>query len=190
MKKYLYLTQPEWAGAWVNGGEIPLNLATAYKRMDRDGIYTPDEGLIDDTTHDIQLFDPAIIQFGGDFKNVSIGGITVGGEVVFSNFNGSRYADDGVILSLCNQKDASIKDRLRKSVCVEIISIDVLKRELDNQFGVVSEARNCEYTNTHNRGHFLKSEQDSWQDEFRLFWKKDGPLRAMLPSGIGKIVDC
>lgn len=188
MKKYLYLTKPEWAEAWVNGGSIPLNQATAYKRMDRDGIYTPDEGLIYESTHDVDKFDPTIINMQGQFKNITIGSITVGGEVVLSGFNGSRYEDDGVILSLCNVMDISIQKKLNKLVCVEISDFNELKRVIDEQLKVQSEAKSCKYTSGHNRNHFLKSEKDSWQNEFRFFWPIKGPVKVELPPGIAKIL--
>ncbi|CAI1583531.1 MULTISPECIES: hypothetical protein [Serratia] len=188
MKKYLYLTKPEWADAWVNGGKIPLNLATAYKRMDRDGIYTPDEGIIYETTHDVDAIDPRYLQFGETFKDCSVGGIYVNGVLVVPPVSGSRYEDDGVILSLCNVRDDEIKKRLNKQVGVEILDVYKLKEVIDSQLKVNSDAKSCSYTSGHIRNHFTKSEKDSWQNEFRLFWSIQGPVEVELPSGIASVI--
>lgn len=29
---YLYLTRPEWAAAWTDGGSVPINPASLYRR--------------------------------------------------------------------------------------------------------------------------------------------------------------
>ena len=184
MSKYLYLTCPDWAKAWVNGGKVPLNPASVYKRMDREGIYTPDENLIYESTHDLQLLHPAVKIEGS--KNVSIGKVVINGITVAENVIASKYEEDGIILSLCNRKSKDIAHKLNKTACVKILDIDHLKNILDDQLGKVSIAKECEYTASYERNHFLKSTEDQWQDEFRLFWDHQTRVQVILPKGIAK----
>lgn len=45
-----------------------------------------------------------------------------------------------------------------------------LKKYIDEQLGCVGIYQRCEYTKTHQRNHFLKSKDDAWQQEYRIFW--------------------
>lgn len=187
MEKYLYLNFPEWKDAWINGGKIPLNPASVYKRMDRDGIYTPDENLIYESTHDLDQLEP-IVKVGVGARNVSIGKIISNGVTIAENVQASRYEEDGVILSLCNRKSKSIAKKLKKQACVKIINFELLKKAIDEQLGKVSIAKPCKYTDSYERNHFLKSTEDEWQDEFRLFWDHQEKVEIILPKGIAKSV--
>ncbi|HCA9548793.1 hypothetical protein HXX54_12945 [Klebsiella pneumoniae] len=167
MEKYLYLTELSWVEPWVNGGVIPLKCASSYKSIERHGIFTPDENLIDTSTHDINQFASAI-----SIENSSV--TFLGGEI-----NGiklpnvmkiERKTEDGLVLCLANRRSNYIAKRLGKKACVKIFNIFELKEVLDEQIGVFSLMDKCEYTKTHLRNHFLKSELDSWQEEYRLFW--------------------
>lgn len=76
---------------------------------------------------------------------------------------------------------------------MKILDIDKIKEVLDFSVGSVSVGRDCQYTNGYNRNHFLKSTDDEWQDEYRLFWNeyqetKDGMLWANIPKGLAKKV--
>ncbi|QFT55396.1 hypothetical protein [Microbulbifer sp. THAF38] len=184
MYKYLYLTHPEWASAWVSGGKIPLNPASAYKKMDREGIYTPDENLIYESTHDLESFGHLIKVDG--VRDLKIGKIVENGRTIAENVRASKYHEDGVILSLCNRKSKEIAKKLNKKACVKILDVDVLKKVIDDQLGKVSIAKCCEYTASYNRNHFLKSTEDEWQDEFRLFWDHQERIEVTLPKGIAR----
>ncbi len=190
MEKYLYLTCPEWTDAWVNGGKIPLNLASAYKSVGRDGIYTPDENVILSCTHDLEKLSPSVsIQVDGNarMRNVSIGKIIQDGKQIAKNVHLDELAnEDGVILSLCNRKSNSIAQRLKKRAAVKILDVDDLKAVIDEQLGKESIAESCKYTSDHNRNHFLKSVDDEWQDEFRLFWVQQERVEVELPKGMAK----
>ncbi len=76
-----------------------------------------------------------------------------------------------------------------KKAVVEILDVEGLRNALDRQIGVECVMRHCEYTETENRNTFLKSTKDSWQDEFRLFWKDvEGPMQVLLPPGTARDV--
>lgn len=187
MDKYLYLNFPEWKDAWINGGKIPLNPASVYKRMDRDGIYTPDENLIYESTHDLKLLEP-MVKIGVGSKNISIGKLVNNGVTVAENVQASIYEEDGVILSLCNRKSKSIARELKKQACVKILDLEFLKAVIDEQLGKVSIAKPCTYTTSYERNHFLKSTKDEWQDEYRLFWDHQEKVEIILPKGIAKSI--
>lgn len=187
MEKYLYLTFPEWKDAWINGGMIPLNPASEYRRLDRDGIYTPDENLIYESTHEHKSLEP-VVRIEGNCRGVSIGTIINNGVVIARNVEISKYEEDGVILSLCNRKSKSIARKLKKQACVKILDVEYLKSIIDAQLEKESISKPCEYTDTHKRNHFLKSKEDEWQDEYRLFWDHFERVEVMLPKGIAKSV--
>ncbi|EGR2205853.1 hypothetical protein RCC09_004615 [Vibrio parahaemolyticus] len=187
MEKYLYLTEVEWADAWINGGEIPISLASSYLSESREGIYTPDENLIHDSPYPI----PAFRQFGihlENVKNVTMTGNTFNGKKIPDVKNASYYKEDGLILSFCNELDTEIARRLGKKACVKILDMHQLKMALDSEVGSKGIMKNCSYTKGFQRDHFLKSTEDSWQNEFRLFWKSDKSVRVAIPPNIGELV--
>lgn len=167
MEKYLYLTELSWVEPWVNGGVIPLKCASSYKSIERHGIFTPDENLIDTSTHDINQFASAI---SIENSSVTFFGGEINGIKLPSVMKIERKTEDGLVLCLANRRSNYIAKRLGKKACVKIFNIFELKEVLDEQIGVCSLMDKCEYTKTHLRNHFLKSELDSWQEEYRLFW--------------------
>ncbi|MEH9098454.1 hypothetical protein RAF55_05860 [Klebsiella pneumoniae] len=167
MEKYLYLTELSWVEPWVNGGVVPLKCASSYKSIERHGIFTPDENLIDTSTHDINQFASAIsienssvTFFGGEINGIKLPNV----------MKIDRKTEDGLVLCLANRRSNYIAKRLGKKACVKIFNIYELKDMLDEQIGVCSLMDKCEYTKAHQRNHFLKSELDSWQEEYRIFW--------------------
>jgi hypothetical protein len=64
------------------------------------------------------------------------------------------------------------------------MSISKLKAVIDEQLGVVGIAGDCKYNLDHQRSHFEKSTDDSWQDEYRLFWPLTTHKWVELPAGI------
>lgn len=186
MKKYLYLTKPEWVFPWIRGGVVPLFQASTYLSDERDGVMTPDENLIDTSTHDIKSLGGLIQVEGGATAVITdsfFDGVYYPGTMMFN-----RNKEDGLVLCLANSKSAEIARRLGKHACVEISNVEHLKRYLDRQLGIESVMRACEYTDGHNRNHFLKSSLDSWQDEFRIFWPEAKSTRVSIPSGMAKKV--
>lgn len=183
MEKYLYLTKESWVDAWVNGGSVPLFLASTYRKREREGIYTPDENLIVQTNLDPKLIPPEFFSEDLQVKNLNFHGNMVNG-VLAPNITGDRYQEDGVILSLSNVKSLVICQRLKKAACVAISEVDLLKAVIDKQLGIEGIAGPCKYTSDHNRNHFLKSIDDAWQEEFRLFWLIPNKVNIELPPGI------
>ena len=187
MHKYLYLTYPEWANAWTEGGIIPINLASSYKSTDRDGIYTPDETIIDHSSIDKSVLEPAI-SIEGNHRNIVITNPQIAGKTLPSRIELTRYEDDELILSFCNKKSNFIARELGKRACVKILSIDKLKEAIDKQLGAEGIAKDCMYTSTRNRDHFTKSMEDCWQEEYRIFWNIKTTREVILPKGIAKRV--
>lgn len=184
--KFLYLTKREWADTWINGGEIPIALASQYLSSTREGVLTPDENKI----YDLPVDEKTLLDHGveiGEARNISLK-LTSGGRLITQFRNRNTYSEDGRILCFCNEKSPSLMKRFGKEVCVEIPHVLQLKTILDAQLGVRSRAGNCLYTGDHRRDHFLKSSADSWQQEYRLFWSGPGPQKAVLPPGIAKLV--
>jgi len=79
MEKYLYLTKVEWVDAWINGGEIPIALASTYFRKERDGIYTPDENQIHESPTDLTKIPILYIPENAMIENSSMWGNTING---------------------------------------------------------------------------------------------------------------
>lgn len=187
MEKFLYLTKADWADAWIKGGQIPISLASSYLSDSRDGILTPDENLVHDSTYPI----PDFRQFGIHFNNVksiTMSGNKFNGKKIPDVKNASYYKEDGLILSFCDELDAKIAHRMGKKVCVKILDMECLKTVLDKEVGSKGIMKGCTYTKGFQRDHFLKSTEDSWQKEFRIFWPKNKSFWVNIPSNIGELV--
>lgn len=189
MKKYLYLTEHEWANSWINGGEIPLKLASTYLSDKRDGTLTPDENLIHKSEFPINEYQ----QYGiaiKDCKDITITGFLHDGQKTPDVHNADYYTEDGLILSFSNTYNKDIAKNLGKKSCVKINNMKRLKHIIDKQLKSVGEMKKCLYTDDHNRNHFLKSDLDMWQDEFRIFWNitKFKSINIVIPSGIATLI--
>lgn len=184
MTIYLYLEKEEYAKTWVDGGKAPICLASKYLHDKRDGTKTIDETKI---REGIPLSNyEQYGMFFGNMENYEISGNTYNGEKMP---DAKGYREDGLILSFCNDLSSDIARKLRKVICVEIIDIEKTKQEIDRQLGVVGVMRNCEYTTGHERNPFLKSVEDSWQNELRIYWKNQlHSQEVIIPSGTAKIV--
>lgn len=185
MKKYLYLTQKNWVSPWINGGVVPLYAANKYLSEERSGVFTPDENLIDTSTHDIKKYSDFFSQDGTcsfTVKNSFLGG------VFHDHMHFEQKTENGLVLCLSNKKRARIALKLGKEACVKILDVELLKQHLDEQIGMTGIMKSCEYTNTHKRNHFLKSSLDAWQNEFRVFWPGVESLTVTIPPGIAKEV--
>lgn len=189
MQKYLYLTKVEWTSAWVDGGEIPLSLASKYKRMDRDGIFTPDENLVHESTTDLlSLYPYVVFGAGAVVRNLQMTNVYVNGVRIPDIVGANLYKEDGLIQSFCNVFDVDIAARFGKAACVRIHDIDKLRKHIDKRLGVKSRFGDCKYTHDHQRNHFLKSSADGWQHEYRLFWPSDTERSVVLPAGVAEVV--
>lgn len=196
MKTYLYLGEKQWADAWVNGGRIPIKPASNYLSNERVGVMTPDENLIH--TGEVPL--PSLRQYGFDLsgRNITLSNNKVithnpDGSTTVTKVpdltNGSYYKEDGLILSFCNHLSPDTAHRFGKVICVEIADIRKTKKEIDKQLGITGEMKKCTYTGDHQRNHFLKFQDDAWQDEFRIFWlSQRGETWVTVSPGTAKIV--
>jgi len=71
-----------------------------------------------------------------------------------------------------------------KKAVIQIFDINKLKESFDSQIGFVSEDGFCQYTEMDERNHFLKHVSDSWQKEYRWFWRGfDKIVNVFVPTG-------
>ncbi|QLK60855.1 hypothetical protein GE278_08825 [Enterobacteriaceae bacterium Kacie_13] len=188
MEKYLYLTQYSWSHAWLDGGKVPLFQSSTYKRSERHSIFTPDENLIDSSTHDVNVLKPLIV-IEGDCDVTITGDNTVNGKPFLTEgAHIKRKYEDGLVLCLANSRSNLIARKLRKSACVKILDVESLKAILDEQIEIEGQMGECTYTATHERGHFLKSNLDAWQDEFRIFWPNAKNMEVIIPPKVAQRV--
>jgi len=192
IEKFLYLEKLEYADNWINGGEIPSpNLASSYLSDQRSGINTPDE------THIIRGDDPRnLTNYGMKFSEnneLPLGHI----HVAYSKFNNKpipntaymHEIDDGIILSFANIYDQNIGKMLgEKAVCVKILDMEKLRNCLDKQLDTISKMQECHYVSDHIRDHFTKSNADSWQKEYRIFWPTLKQKALIIPKGSAQFV--
>ncbi len=189
MFKYLYLTKVEWADTWVKGGDIPISLASTYLHDERDGTLTPDENLIHESEVDLKSLSPIVrIEDGAQIGSFSMTNCTLNGERLPDIEDAKFYTEDGVILSFSNSLSSSIAAKLGKKCCVRVSKLKDLRKLIDKQLGVKGVMKECEYTDDHQRNHFLKSTEDSWQEEFRIFWKYSSNVTVTIPKGHAKLV--
>lgn len=185
--RYVYLKELWHAEAWVKGGEIPIYVASTYKSDVRDGILTPDENLIYDSPIDVKgKYSPNFLF--GNVRGLTMTGCWSDGERIPDMFNVNHYADDGVILSFCKKFDIGIGKRFKgKVICLKILDIHRLFKIIDEQLPVGGRLRDCVYTDDHQRNHFLKSVDDSWQEETRMFWALPKTVSVQLPPGLAEV---
>lgn len=184
MEKFLYLNEIAHVATWVNGGPVPLNLASSYVSRERRGTNTPDE------LRELDCPDPdgawriiSSIFVGATPDNCDVNASIIGPQG-FMPLKDRR--EDGLILCLSNSFDIEKQaNRYRKDACVRILDVEALKRVLDDALGAESQMRSCDYTAGRNRNPFLKSVEDKWQDEFRLYWKSvKEPKWVPLSAGL------
>ncbi|WP_223506805.1 hypothetical protein [Pseudomonas sp. GL-RE-29] len=189
MSLYLYLNEHWHADTWVVGGVIPINPASFYRRMERGGIFTPDENLIHKSEVDLTGLSPFIhIDPGAEVRGLTVTNSRMNGMPIPDIHDAHYYHEDGLILSFSYRLTGTLARKMKKKACVKIVDMDLLKRHLDNQIGVVSKAGPCYYTADHQRNHFLKSNLDEWQAEYRLFWPADKKVEVSVPPGAAELI--
>lgn len=184
MNLYLYLTEPEWASAWIDGGNVPFYVASTYKSDERSGTMTPDENLIDSSTFDVVEKAP-MAKFYGDHRGVLVTNCNFGAGIINGTID--RHYEDGLVICTATKRSRYIAKRLGKKACVKINDISKLKRLVDEQTGVKGITGLCKYTSSHVRHHFLKSSDDDWQREYRLFWKGVTNIKVDIPPGMAEL---
>ncbi len=183
MVVFAYLASAAHVRTWVSGGSLPLALASKYKADERRGAFTPDENLIHHATHDAI---PVMREFGIDphqgmkVTNSLFFGVTAGLVKV------QQVAiEDGLVLCFSKTLSSAVAGRFYRNFCVRVDDVLALKGIIDSQLRSVGEAKLCNYVKDHTRDHFIKSDKDAWQDEFRLFWSEiKGESSVVLPPGI------
>lgn len=189
MSFYLYLNEHWHADTWVNGGLIPINPASTYRSMEREGIFTPDENLIHKAEVDLMSLSPFLsIEPGAQIRGLTMTNNYMNGVRMPDITDAQYYLDDGLILSFSTRLTRVLAKKMKKKACVRILNMDQLRSSLDKQLGVKSKGELCRYTASHERNHFLKSELDSWQAEFRLFWPITKRVEVSVPCGTAELI--
>ena len=189
MGLYLYLNEHWHAEAWVNGGIIPINPASTYWSKERAGIFTPDENLIHRSPIDLMAPNPLFrLAPGAQVKDLNMYGNYVNGVRQTDVFNAAYYQEDGLILSFSYRLTKTLARKMNKKACVKIVNVNLLKTHLDEIIGVTSKAGPCAYTKDHQRHHFLKSDLDEWQAEYRLFWPVENKVEVSVPPGTAELI--
>lgn len=187
---YRYLEKEEHKDAWINGGLIPLSLASSYLSQERSGIFTPDELL----QQSLKNAPAQIIEhvFGTSVNNARLeihGASIIVDGIKFNNVRLTRQLEDSLVICLSTKLDKKIAERLGKKACVEIINVERLNKEISKQLGVNGMPGTCHYTIFDDRNHFLKSVLDCWQEEYRVVWTGiEKSVWVKLPKGIAKDV--
>lgn len=184
ISKYLYLEKNEYAKTWVEGGTVPLSLASSYRSSERSGIMTPDENVT------IEFFGmpyndfKKVVNVEGDSRNLNItlSNCNIQGKHV----NKAEYHQDykdGYVLCFSNIKSKEIAKKLNKKCCVRIVDVGELCDYISDQIKIKGEHRSCEYTSEVNRNVFLKGSEDEWQKEYRIFWESSSKesISVVLP---------
>lgn len=185
MKKYLYLTKQQYVRPWIEGGPIPISLASKFIGDARRGTQTPDENQFHRSNVDLTSLSP-LIQIG-TVVDLTIIGAKINGVPQPDIVNATYGSEDGLVVCLANSLSRSIGERLGKKACVEIQDVAALKTCIDEQLGTDGIMRECQYTDGHERDTFLKSRADDWQDEFRIYWPiVINNAEVSIPAGLAK----
>lgn len=96
MPKYLFLNEDWHADSWVNGGEVPLSMASNYRDTERGGVRTPDENV-----H--STFDTDIRDHGFHADNIVVHNmLVIGGGLPLESITGSRRLQDALVWCVTN----------------------------------------------------------------------------------------
>lgn len=185
MEKYLYLTEVEWEQSWIMGGTVPLFSASKYRSESRSGIFTPDENVIDTSSHDYSSLSPHIHIEPNCYGRVTVVNSMLGNRLMKKAEIDRRF-QDGVVLCLANICNVELATKLGKKVCLRVKDVKYLKEILDSQIGSKGIMRNCTYRKDHIRDLFTKSVDDAWQHEFRIFWANAPSQVVTLPKDIAE----
>lgn len=196
--KYLYLREVTHAHTWVEGGRVPLSLASSYLAQERKGIFTPDENNV------IKIREhaghPAFVVADEKHRSQTFTWLSEDpdGRIV------RRYMDvgyvDGVVLCLSNSRNDETWFDAGKRACVQIDDVLALQVAITESLAdqsllpsspnweVTARMHSCEYTETAQRDAFTKGKEDSWQDEFRMFWLVRQNVLVEIPAGLARLI--
>lgn len=200
---YIYLGSKDFVRAWVEGGKVPINPASKFKSLDRAGTQTPDEmvNILTKVTsrEAYELFcqvmghDPRA-PTRTDMHNMQLE--TQDGQIFRLSGSVTRFEQESYISCMST---IGTKKKLEewastptpKVACVELLKREELANIVSAALGVPTYEGQLGYTAGDQRGHFMKSVEDSWQCEYRMAWLKDGsrPITVELPAGMAREVD-
>ena len=195
MEKYLYLAHEKHVDNWIKGKKVPIYRSSKYVSPEeqRGGIHTPDETKqIKSNANSMEDFDPLLSR---DSDLSSCQNVNIADNYVIDEKGNSRkmaeysqHTEDVYILCFCESFELSIMKKLGKNYCIKIKDIELLKRSIDYQLNCLGKAAPVMYTSKMERHHYLKSDKDEWQNEYRLCWsidkRTDDELEVEIPLGI------
>jgi len=189
---YLYLDRSEYVETWLNGGEVPFFPARKYLSDERKGTLTPDE-ILQENWEGVERQD--LDRMGIHVPTGSVRNL----QFIDCSYNGSSFPDthissyfEDVALFCCSRSlSMELMERFEKKAVVEIVSLNFLINQIEDSVGEPCRFGYVSYTNTKRRSHFLKSSDDSWQDEYRIVipWVEQTPVNIGIPAGIAKLID-
>jgi hypothetical protein len=192
----IYLKETDYVENWLNEGTVPINLASYYRDQERNGNRTPDKNFQitiegDDIKPGIKIIVDGIL-----YKAPGSGKTTInvkeinGDEVLGRNITYTQAYEDGLVLSMCTELSLDIMKRFKdKKAVIQILDLEKLKESFDRQIGLISQDGLCNYTEMDERNHFLKHVSDSWQKEYRWFWRGfDKEVNVVVPKGVAREV--
>ncbi|TGX55982.1 hypothetical protein E5A73_02380 [Sphingomonas gei] len=193
---FKYFEKKDYALSWERGGQIPISLASSFLSNHRDGIFTPDEVLQARLVGCKKSDFRGILELGPDVRGGRIHNIGFKdfGDDDFTYVKHAEidhFEEDAYILCMSTVLSAGLMAMLKKSCAIEILDLERLRSSLDEVLGKKSVSGSVRYTNNEDRGHFMKSEADSWQEEYRMAWTSSGQPTVWvdIPEGIGKMID-
>ena len=193
----LYLNDPAHCDAWVNGGRVPINPASTYLSNVRKGTRTPDEnrqfrykGIPEALVNPNMGWVPFTV---GDNTSARVSDVTI---VTSERFDYIEQAElhsrieDGLILSFSRERVPQWREE-GKRACVRIVNFYKLLASANRGLRQTCVHKGIDYTEKAERNHFLKSDEDQWQCEYRMFWKRRDPVETWIhiPPGIAEICD-
>lgn len=206
MKFYKYLPKKEYISTWLDGGIIPLKLASSFYSIERDKTKTPDENQIRELKSKMSpdQFNKEysrIVQIG-NLENLTEARMNLnisGNKIILDNKvidDGSTIYQstmiDGYIMCFSCTLSSDIANKFDMPFVVEITDMNNLKKRINQELSLPFNEGLCEYTTSINRNVFLKGRDDKWQDEYRFFWQTDNnadqEIFVEIPKGIAKIV--
>jgi len=78
---YLYLSKKDYEDTWINGGKIPIKLASAYRQDEHHGIYTPDENAMKTASSNItNTLAASVLSVEPTVNNLDVTNLKISGQ--------------------------------------------------------------------------------------------------------------
>lgn len=194
---YKYLPKKEFISTWLDGGIIPLKLASSFFSTERSKTQTPDENRIINLKTKLSDDD-----FNRSYKistttnlNIQISGnriIKNGILVDDGSTNFKQKMIDGYVMSFSTKLSRQIANKFEMPFVIKITDLEKLKNTINAQISLPFSEGLCSYTSKIDRCVFLKGIDDEWQREYRFFWKvnnsSSNEVFIEIPKNIAKQV--